>query len=154
MKFKIHIENQTYDVQVDDINARPVVVIVDGERVEVWPEADAILRTRSAATAAEKAAVEAPHTPEQPAGTTPAAGRPGPTAGLSGSNGVRAPIPGVITRIAVQPGEMVTHGQELCVLEAMKMNNSIRASRNGQIAAVHVSIGQHVKHSDVLMEYA
>jgi biotin carboxyl carrier protein len=67
---------------------------------------------------------------------------------------VRAPIPGVIVSIGVQPGDEVTAGQELCVLEAMKMNNAIRASRAGQVATVYVSVGQHVKHHEVLIEYA
>jgi biotin carboxyl carrier protein len=67
---------------------------------------------------------------------------------------VKAPIPGVITAILVQPGAEVSVGQELCKLEAMKMNNSIRSSRVGKIASINVSIGQHVKHNDVLIEFA
>ncbi len=66
---------------------------------------------------------------------------------------VRAPIPGVIVSVAVQPGQAVTVGQELCVLEAMKMKNVIRAPRAGVIAAVRVAVGQTVKHKDVLVEY-
>jgi pyruvate carboxylase len=45
-------------------------------------------------------------------------------------------------------------GQQLCTLEAMKMNNAIRASKDGVIGKVHVSVGQHVKHRDALFEYA
>jgi biotin carboxyl carrier protein len=67
---------------------------------------------------------------------------------------VKAPIPGVITAILVQSGTEVSVGQELCKLEAMKMNNSIRSSRAGKIATIHVSIGQHVKHNDALIEFA
>jgi biotin carboxyl carrier protein len=67
---------------------------------------------------------------------------------------VRAPIPGVIVALSVQPGVAVTFGQELCVLEAMKMENMIRAPRAGTIAAVRVTVGQHVKRQDVLVEYA
>jgi biotin carboxyl carrier protein len=66
---------------------------------------------------------------------------------------VRAPIPGVIVSLAIEPGTTVSTGQELCVLEAMKMKNSIRAARAGQIAAIHVTPGQAVKHRDVLMEF-
>ena len=67
---------------------------------------------------------------------------------------LRAPIPGIIIKVTVQAGAEVTYGQELCVLEAMKMNNLIRAPRAGTIAAVHVSEGKHVKHGDLLMEFA
>jgi glutaconyl-CoA/methylmalonyl-CoA decarboxylase subunit gamma len=54
----------------------------------------------------------------------------------------------------VSPGDEVEVGGELCILEAMKMKNAIRATRAGQIAAVHVSTGQHVKHNDPLVEYS
>jgi propionyl-CoA carboxylase alpha chain len=60
----------------------------------------------------------------------------------------------VIVSVAVQPGDTVQVGQELCVLEAMKMNNTIRAARAGTVARVNVSVGQHVKHGEVLLEYA
>lgn len=66
---------------------------------------------------------------------------------------VRARTPRVITSVAVRPGDTVAMGQELCVQEAMKMKNTIRASRPGTVAAVHVARGQHVKHSDPLVEF-
>lgn len=74
---------------------------------------------------------------------------------LDGSSGciVRAPIPGTIQSVLVKPGAEVVVGQELVILEAMKMKNTIRASRAGQVAAVHVIPGQAVKHNDVLLEY-
>ncbi len=67
---------------------------------------------------------------------------------------VHAPIPGVIVGIEVEVGQRVEVGQTLCVLEAMKMKNAIRAPRAGQIAAIVVATGEHVKHHDLLMEYA
>ena len=88
--------------------------------------------------------------------TCAAIGRPrasAPTAGVDNAKAVRAPIPGVIISVAVKPGDVVKHGQELCVLEAMKMKNVIRASRAGTISVVHTTAQQHVKHHDVLMEY-
>jgi biotin carboxyl carrier protein len=66
---------------------------------------------------------------------------------------VPAPLPGVIVAVSVQPGAEVSLGQELCVLEAMKMKNAIRAPRAGRIVSVHVAVGQTVKHRDVLVEY-
>lgn len=70
------------------------------------------------------------------------------------SNTVVAPIPGLIFLIKVQEGETVIPGQELCVLEAMKMKNVIRAPRAGQIASVKVSNGQQVAEGDVLVEFS
>ena len=62
-------------------------------------------------------------------------------------------LPGVIVAVSVKPGDVVEHGQELCIIEAMKMKNVIRASRAGTIGAVHVTLNQHVKHHDVLLEF-
>ncbi|MCC6799421.1 MAG: acetyl-CoA carboxylase biotin carboxyl carrier protein subunit, partial [Anaerolineae bacterium] len=67
---------------------------------------------------------------------------------------ILAPIPGVIVAVEVQAGDAVEPGQQVCVLEAMKMKNIIRAPRGGTIGAVRVSAGQHVKHRDVLIDYA
>lgn len=64
-----------------------------------------------------------------------------------------APIPGVIVEIAANVGDLVTYGQELCVLEAMKMKNSIRANRNGSIKKIFISTGDHVRQSQDLMEF-
>jgi len=66
---------------------------------------------------------------------------------------VIAPIPGVIVEITTNIGDSVTYGQELCVLEAMKMKNSIRANRDGLIKKILVSVGDHVRQSQVLMEF-
>ena len=60
----------------------------------------------------------------------------------------------MITAVLVHPGDEVAIGQELCKLEAMKMNNSIRSNRAGKIEAINISVGQQVKHNDSLMEFA
>jgi biotin carboxyl carrier protein len=130
MKVKVRIDGHTYEVEVGDLNARPIVAVVAGEQYEIWPEEEQSSR---------------------PVPGSAAAG-PGP-AGNGAIKVVLAPLPGVIGTVAVQPGSEVVVGQELCTLEAMKMNNTIRSPRAGQIAVVHVSAGQHVQHHDVLVEY-
>lgn len=70
----------------------------------------------------------------------------------SGDGRVKAPIPGLITRLLVRVGDLVEVGQPLLVLEAMKMENEIRAPRSGQIAALHVQPGQSVLRNDVLTD--
>ena len=77
----------------------------------------------------------------------------GAAAPVTTGKAVNAPLPGVIVAVSVKPGETVAHGQELCTIEAMKMKNVIRAGRAGTIAAVHVTLNQHVKHHDVLLEF-
>lgn len=63
-------------------------------------------------------------------------------------------MPGSIVSVAVQPGERVEAGQDLVVLDAMKMNNRIRAPRAGTAAQVHVSPGQQVQYGDPLVTFA
>jgi biotin carboxyl carrier protein len=75
------------------------------------------------------------------------------TPGLGGAS-VRAPLPGVIQSIMVRPGEAVTKGQELFVIEAMKMKNIVRSHRDGVIADVSVTPGQTVSHNAVVLTFS
>ena len=149
MKITVKVDNQSYEVEVGDIHDRPVIAVVEGEAFEVWPEEVVISHpsTHTHAVPLQAAAQPAPKAAATPA---PVAA---PTAGVDNAKAVRAPIPGVIISVAVKAGDVVKHGQELCVLEAMKMKNVIRASRAGTIGVVHTTAQQHVKHHDVLMEY-
>ena len=70
----------------------------------------------------------------------------------SGDGRLKAPIPGLITRLMVQQGDSVEVGQPLLVLEAMKMENEIRASRPGVVSTLHVSAGQSVTRNELLAE--
>jgi biotin carboxyl carrier protein len=70
----------------------------------------------------------------------------------SGDGRVKAPIPGLIARVMVQPGDAVVAGQPLLVLEAMKMENEIRAPRGGVVQLLGVSPGQAVALGAVLVE--
>lgn len=70
----------------------------------------------------------------------------------SGDGRVKAPIPGLITRILVEAGEAVQAGQTLLILEAMKMENEIRAPFDGVLHAVSVSVGQTVVRDQILAE--
>lgn len=83
--------------------------------------------------------------------TTPTAVRPR-TSGI-GRNIVTAPMPGVVLSVEVAPGTVVTRGQLLLVLEAMKMKNDIRAERDGVIASVPIAPGDQVKHGDPMIGY-
>ena len=142
MKIQVKIQDKTYQVQISDIHARPIPVKVDGETFEVWPEEEA------AASGAQQ--ISTPKPVSQPA----APANPGtPPVQKASSPHVTAPIPGVITDIKINAGDKVSYGQELCVLEAMKMKNSIRAGQDGVIAKIHITIGQQVQQGSVLMEY-
>jgi biotin carboxyl carrier protein len=145
MKYQVKIDDQIFHVEVLDIHERPIRVIVDGECFEIWPEGS---------SQAAGSLVNKPNWPTSVKNPTVS----GQTTWVNGDgNGeldrIKAPIPGVLLSLAVCPGDSVQKGQELCVLEAMKMKNLIRSPRPGVIATIHVAAGQIVSHSDILMEF-
>ena len=68
-----------------------------------------------------------------------------------GAHVVRAPMPGLISRVEVEVGEEVSKGQGLLVLEAMKMENEIRAVGSGRVKLVHVEKGKPVEKNAPLI---
>ncbi len=147
MKYTVKLEGRSFSVEVGDLVGRPIHVLVDGEPFEVWPESP----TAEAAEAAPVGDTRRLAAPPAPASVSAAAAA---APGAAGADAVLAPIPGVIVSIAVQPGDTVATGQELCVLEAMKMKSPIRAPRAGVVGAVRVIVGQQVKHKEALVDYA
>jgi acetyl/propionyl-CoA carboxylase alpha subunit len=71
---------------------------------------------------------------------------------ISGDGRVKAPIPGIVTRVMVKKGQEVKIGTPLLILEAMKMENEIRAPKTGVIQSLPVSEGQTVLREQVLAE--
>jgi glutaconyl-CoA/methylmalonyl-CoA decarboxylase subunit gamma len=140
MKYQVEIDGQTYQVEIEDLQARPVMALVDGERFEVWPESEP----------EAPQAVEAAPEISIPAGQ-PVSPEPSP-AGAGGKD-LTAPLPGVIVAIMVQPGDQVSRGQELVTLEAMKMKNALKSHRDGTIASVSVSVGDQVAHGQTLVVF-
>ncbi len=69
------------------------------------------------------------------------------------SKWLMSPMPGLIVSIAVSPGEEVKAGQELAVLEAMKMENVLRAEQDGVVEAVKVEAGATVAADEVLIAF-
>lgn len=72
----------------------------------------------------------------------------------SGIQIIRAPMPGLISRIEVKIGDEVTSGKGLLVLEAMKMENEIRSLRHGRVQSIHVEIGKPVEKGEPLVTIA
>ena len=61
-------------------------------------------------------------------------------------------MPGKVLAILVRPGDRVSAGDDLCVIEAMKMEQSIRAPRDGVVKTVHVQPLDSVGTNDILIE--
>ena len=68
------------------------------------------------------------------------------------AGGLEAPMPGRVIAVKVEPGQAVTRGQELLVVEAMKMENAIRAPRDGRVKRVSASVGDAVSPGTILVE--
>lgn len=74
----------------------------------------------------------------------PVPATPMPSKPVASGGQITAPLPGKLLSIAVKPGDSIRKGQELCVIEAMKMANSIKAQRDCTVLEVLVSIGDTV----------
>jgi len=68
------------------------------------------------------------------------------------SGEVEAPMPGRVVSLLVRPGEDVAEGQGLVVIEAMKMENVLRAPRTGRVRAVRAAVGERVEPGRILVE--
>ncbi|XP_068424725.1 propionyl-CoA carboxylase alpha chain, mitochondrial [Clinocottus analis] len=65
---------------------------------------------------------------------------------------LRSPMPGAVVAVSVKPGDTVSEGQEICVIEAMKMQNSLTAARQAKVKSVHCKPGETVGEGDLLVE--
>ena len=74
-------------------------------------------------------------------------------AGPVGPQPVKAPMPGLIVRINVKPGDQVQAGQGVAAMEAMKMENELRAPATGRVKAVHAAVGQAVEKGALIVEF-
>ena len=62
-------------------------------------------------------------------------------------------MPGAVVSVAVQVGDTVVDGQELCIIEAMKMQNILKSEREGVIKSVNVKSGDSVTVDELLIEF-
>lgn len=144
MKIQLKIQERSFTVNVGDLQARPIKAEVDGEIFEVWPE-DKVVAKNESAVASNPAPTLPQSTPVKTVESTKSAPK--------DAADIFAPIPGVIVAVNVKAGDSVTYGQELCLLEAMKMKNAIRAGQDGVIQTVHAQIGQHVQQGQLLISF-
>ena len=128
--FRITVDGTAYDVSVE----------------EVGGEQDAPLATPSPSAARTAAAASAPREPVAAAPAPASAATPS-----AGPGDIASPLAANVVKISVTVGQQVSAGQELLVLEAMKMNNFITAPQDGKVTAVHVSEGAAVSEGQPLL---
>ncbi len=166
-RYTLDIRGRTYVVDVDEQGGDRFKVVVGEETYDVEIIGDQSLAAASitpslvpAEPRAIPAATGSAASVPSAAGAKRAAGarpvpKPAPRAGGGGGVGALvAPMPGVILAVSVQPGDVVTRGQEVAVLEAMKMQNSVKSPRDGTIAEVCVAAGQAIGHGDAIVRFA
>lgn len=115
----------SYDVALEPLRNGERIVRVDGHRVPVRVEDPRSLFSRRGRHAA-----------------------------ASGSGRVTAPMPGRVVKVLVRPGDAVAAGQPLVVVEAMKMENELRAPRDGTVSEVRAKEGTSIEANAVLIALA
>ena len=152
---RVNVNGRWYSVEIDDLEASPVLARVDGEVVEVdvgelpvqSSQADA-----PAGPARPVAEAPPPRAAQSPASQAPALK---PTSAAPTSGRVfSSPMPGIIISVSVEVGTNVVTGDDVCILEAMKMQQTLRADWSGVISVVHVQPGQQVSEGDPIVELA
>lgn len=136
MKYSVTIQDKSYLVEIEDINARPVIAYVEGIRFEVIPDTDPVGVVPEARHASKPRSAE---TPEMDSNQT--------------VSEVTAPLPGTVIKVFVRAGDILEAGQVIVIIEAMKMKNSIRSTGAGRIAEVLVREGETVAHKQVLVRF-
>lgn len=133
--YRFKINGNEYNVAINSVEGTNASVTVNGTDYQVELE-NAPATPVQAAPAAAPAAAPVQAAPEASAAPKPAASGAG--------KAVTSPLPGVIIAVKVNVGDSVKAGQEVAVLEAMKMENSIEATQDGTVTAIHVAKGDSV----------
>ena len=134
MKYKVTLNKRVYEVEVEEGSA----MLVDEYELAAPAAPAPVVAAAPVAVAAPAAAAPA----------APAA------AGLAAGEVVKAPMPGNVLKINVAQGQTVKEGDVLLVLEAMKMENDITATKSGTVAQIVVAKGAVVETGSPLVVIA
>jgi len=137
-RMRVRVNGQSYNVQVGDVYHSPVEVVVDGETylVELDQETGAVPRMRPASVKQERRE-------DQP-------GLRGITEG--NQKVIRCPLPGKVISVSVVKGQQLEAGDEICVLESMKMEQSVRIASSGTAKSIKIKSNQTVNAGAPLIE--
>jgi pyruvate carboxylase subunit B len=139
--FNVFVDGQYYEVEVECTSGAPVIT-------GVAPAPQPVAPPKPAAAPKPEAAPAAPEAKPAPA---PAAAPAGGEALAPGEVPLRAPMPGMIISYAVAVGDQVSTGDLVCVLEAMKMQNSLPSPATGTVKAINFEPGASVAKDAVIM---
>lgn len=140
-EYKYKIDGKEYAVKIDKIEGDQAQLEVNGTpySVEIIQEKKETPKVAKSAPKSAPAATAAPAPAAAPAST-------------GKGKAVKAPLPGVIISVDVQVGQQVKRGQQVAVLEAMKMENGINAECDGTITEIKVKAGDSIlEGTDILI---
>jgi len=149
--FRLTVNDKTYDIEIGDLNRSPIDVRVDGDNFSVTLEGVAPEVDRGPVPVISMA--RNPIAPPPPAAPSPRTK--GPSAPQAATDGktLTAPMPGVVLAVRVKAGDRVKRGEEMVLLESMKMELNILAGADGVVKKVCVTQGQNVAHGVILVEF-
>lgn len=128
---------------------RKYIVTIDSNKFEVEVEENGVVKSDKVAAPSVA--------PAQPVATTPVAAVDEPTVSVStpaDGNKVTAPLPGTLLKITAKQGTVVKEGDELCVIEAMKMENPIASPFSGTVVSVVANEGSMINAGDLILVIA
>jgi acetyl/propionyl-CoA carboxylase alpha subunit len=133
----VKVNGQTYLVEVGDLYRNPVEVFIDGGRYLVEVEKS------SGLTSLPTPRVHSGLKQELPG-----------LRGITQTNPkmIRCPVPGRILSVSVVKGQLLEPGDEICVLESMKMEQSVRIAQTGSIKSIKIKENQSVNAGSILLE--
>jgi biotin carboxyl carrier protein len=144
-RFAITVDGRMWHVDAARIDARTLSLIVgEGASYEVSVVADVATGLRSVRVGPTAFSVVL--NARQRRGTEDERGHAG-----SGPQRIMAPMPGKIVRVAVTAGSAVRARQTVVVIEAMKMENELRAGRDGTVGELHAKEGASVEAGELLV---
>jgi len=141
-RYRITVDGRPYEVQAHRPEHGSINLNINGRRLRATVAHDG-LRRHVALASTKRYVVQQPDPRARQR-------RRGPAGAAEG--GLEAAMPGQVLDVLVRPGDTVTRGQTLVLLEAMKMELRIAAPLDGQVRAVHCAAGQVVERGQILIE--
>lgn len=148
-QYKYTINGAQYDVNIESIVGSKAQVTVNGIPFEVEMQGSTLVEA-ALPTVATDSSVAAPAPAAAPTVEAPAAAPAAKGAAGEGTP-VKAPLPGVVTKVLVQVGQAVKKGETVLVLEAMKMENNITAENDGTVTGICAAAGDSVMEGTTLL---
>ena len=142
----LEINGNEYKVKIENLGATKADVIVNERAYEVNIKDLGIEKVSEVKFVPSAAPSAAPSVQQETVSAAPSA-----SASTGGGATITAPLPGLILNSLVKAGDSVKKGQNLMVMEAMKMENEIEAPSDGVIKEVHVKNGDNVAEGDILI---